>query len=81
MKPCADTPEQLWISDFHEARPGAYHTGNPRFPWSPALLAHAVSLRQAGESWGRVARALQEATGVLLSERAVGEYVARHWRY
>ena len=77
MKPCADTPEQLWISDFRDARPAGNHKGNPRFPWSPALVARALALRQAGESWGRVARALQEVTGVLLSERAVGEYVAR----
>lgn len=78
-RPCLDTPEQLWISDFPVAKAGGNQQAKGRFPWSPTLEARALRMREAGDTWREVALALAEETGVRLTDHGLQDYLMRHY--
>ena len=77
--PCDDTPSHLWLSDFSVARPGGNQQGKSRFPWTPALEARALAMREAGDTWREVALALADMTGVRLTDHGLQDYLMRHY--
>lgn len=78
-RPCLDTPEQLWISDFPVARPGGNQGAHGKFPWSEAIAQRAIAMREAGDTWREVMFALADITGVRIGEHAIQEYLAYHY--
>lgn len=74
-----NVPEHLWISDSLVIRPGGHQRGNSRLPWTPELAARAWAMHENGDPWNEIARMLYEQTGVRLADRAVADYLLRHF--
>ena len=78
-RPCLDTPEQLWISDFPVSHPGGNQQAKGRFPWTTALESRALRMREAGDTWREVALALAEKTGVRMGDKELAGYMQYHY--
>ncbi len=77
MKPCADVPDYIWISDSLSSRPGGNQKGNSKMPWTPRLAGLAWRMHENGDSWREISTMLCEETGVKMTDHGVADYLQR----